>query len=175
MGQHERLEGLAQLGRCTSLKRWFYGVREHLIYTPHGYIARVLQLPGNRHDVQGLYALLKTRFAGTLLGDNAYSPNGKKNIELRAHGITVHAERRCDSRLPHDPDFARWLHTQRISIENRISGFDAQFHADRTLNRSPRHYQARRWTKALANNCSRQINHARSFPLASYGHFQVAC
>jgi len=44
------------------LKRWFHGVREHLVFTPGGRIAFVLQVPGNRHDVQGLYGLMKTTF-----------------------------------------------------------------------------------------------------------------
>ena len=73
-GKKKRLGGLAATGYCASLKRWFHGVREHLMVTPQGRIAAVVQIPGHRHDVQGLYALLKTSFAGHLLGDNAYWP-----------------------------------------------------------------------------------------------------
>src|SRR5207244_144151 len=66
-GKDIRLDGLARTGYCASMKTYFHGVREHLIYTPEGRIAFIQQIPGNRHDVNGLYALLKTSFKGSLL------------------------------------------------------------------------------------------------------------
>ena len=64
----ERLQGLAAClparqatGCCAALKPYFHGVREHLIITPEGRPASLLELPGNRHDdINGAYALLKT-------------------------------------------------------------------------------------------------------------------
>jgi hypothetical protein len=54
----QRLKGLAATGCCAALKMYFHGARAHLIFTPNGCIALVLSIAGNRHDVNGLYALL---------------------------------------------------------------------------------------------------------------------
>lgn len=88
-GRKKRLGGIARKGYCASLKRWFHSVREHLIFTPEGRIAFVVQIAGNRHDVNGLYALLKTTFEGHLLGDNAYWPKAKKRSKLAARQVTI--------------------------------------------------------------------------------------
>jgi hypothetical protein len=148
------------------LQRWFVGVREHLIFTPGGRIAFVLQLPGNRHDVQGLYALLKTSFRGQLVGDNAYWPKAARRPALADHGITVIAPVARSWHLKNSPKEQALL-GQRWPVERRIGLFDRQFHAGRTLCRSPRHYEARRWTKVLAHNLSRHVNQERHWRLES--------
>ena len=156
------------------MKTYFHGVREHLIYTPEGRIAFIQQIPGNRHDVNGLYALLKTSFKGTLLADAGYLPKKKKREQLEAHGITTHAQKRSNMKDQHCAYIKQWLHKKRSAIERRISLFDQQFHAVRTLNRSATHYHARRWTKALSHNCSRHINQDNQLPLHSVAHFHAA-
>lgn len=156
------------------MKTYYHGVREHLIFTPHGYLARLLAVSGNRHDVNGLYALLKTPFKGALLGDSAYQPNAAKNKKLQAQGIRMHAEQKANAKEPRPASLREWLHARRSKIERRIGLFDKQFHAERTLNRSVRHYHARRWTKALAHNCSRRINAAQNRPVESVAHFHAA-
>jgi hypothetical protein len=173
-GKQERLGGLAQTGYCSALKRWFHGVREHPIFTPQGYIASVQQVPGNRHDVQGLYALLKSSFVGHLLGDNAYWPRAEKRDQLARQGITVMAASRSNWHFQYPPRQKAWLKRTRGRVERRIGLFDKQFHADRTLCRSERHYYARRWMKALAHNVSRHVNAAEKLPLESLAHFRLA-
>jgi hypothetical protein len=171
---HTRLEGLAATGYCASLKEYFHGAREHLIFTPQGRIAFVLSIPGNRHDVIGLYALLKTPFKGALLGDSAYQPRPSKDKQLKAKGVRVHAEQKSNAKHPRADYLRKWLHARRSRIERRIGLFDRQFHAERTLNRSLRHYNARRWTKVLAHNCSRHINAAKHWSRESVAHFHAA-
>jgi len=165
---------LAATGYCASLKTYFHGVREHLIFTPNGRIAFQLAMPGNRHDVNGLYALLKTPFKGALLGDSAYQPNKTKAAERQAHGIRIHAQQKSNARKPRAAFLRDWLHSRRSRIERRIGLFDHQFHAQGTLNRSERHYLARRWTKALSHNCTRHINADRQLALESVAHFNAA-
>jgi hypothetical protein len=165
---------LVQRGYCASLKRWFQGVREHLIFTPQGRIAYVLQIPGNRHDVQGLYALLKTSFQGHLLGDNAYWPQVDQRARLEDNGIKVSACTRSNWTYKNPPEIAALLKKWRGRIERRIALFDHQFHAGRTLCRSPRHYEARRWTKALTHNTARHVNDQRHLPKESLAHFRAA-
>ena len=152
---------------------YFHGVREHLVFTPNGYLAYVLAVSGNRHDVNGLYALLKTPFKGALLGDSAYQPNAEKNKELQAQGIRMHAAQKTNAKEPRAEFLREWLHARRSKIERRIGLFDKQFHAERTLNRSVRHYHARRWTKALAHNCSRHVNAAQNRLFESVAHFHA--
>jgi DDE family transposase len=155
------------------MKTYFHGVREHLICTPQGRVAFLQQIPGNRHDVNGLYALLKTSFKGSLLADAGYLPKKKKREQLEAHGIVVHALPRSNMKEQPCEYLKQWLKKRRGVIERRISLFDRQFHAHRTLNRSAKHYHARRWTKALAHNCSRHINDKKQFQFDSVAHFHA--
>lgn len=152
------------------MKRWFHGVREHLIFTPGGRIALVLQMPGNRHDVQGLYALMKTSFRGHLLGDNAYWPKAAKRPQLAAQGITVTAPVARSWHLRNTAEEQELLDTWRWPVERRIGLFNRQFHAGRTLCRSRRHYEARRWTKVLSHNLSRHMNRKLHRPLESLAY-----
>jgi len=145
-----------------------------LVFTPGGRIAFVLQVPGNRHDSQGLYGLLRTTFRGHLLGDNAYWPKPLKRESLAHRGITVAAATRADWKVRNTPQDQALLNRWRGSVERRIGLFDRQFNALRTLCRSRRHYEARRWTKALSHNLSRHLNGKLRRPLESVAHFRLA-
>jgi hypothetical protein len=168
------LDGLGEIGYCAGASRWFCGVREHLIFTPHGMIACMTQVPGNRHDVQGLYALLYTSFRGRLLGDNAYTPGRKLDGELCEQHIEVVAMTRKDSRQPLPPRTSAFVKLNRGRVERRISLFDQQLHANRTLCRSARHYCARRWFKALSHDVSRYLNPKLQRAPESMLHFRIA-
>jgi hypothetical protein len=170
----QRLGGLAQDGYCAALRRWFHGVREHLVFTPGGRITFVLQVPGNRHDVQGLYGLLQTTFRGHLLGDNAYWPSEAKRETLAGRGLTVTAADRSNYKVPNSAEEKALLKRWRGGIERLIALFDQQFHADRTRCRSPRHYEARRWMKVLSHNLSRHLNDQFHQPHESLAHYRVA-
>jgi len=126
----------------------------------------VLQVPGNRHDTQGLYALLQSTFKGCLLTDNGYWPSAKKRQALEQKGIRVIAQERSHPRKATNTAEEKALLKQwRDQVERRISLFDAQFHAQRTLCRSERHYRARRWAKVLSHNASRYVNAVLGRPL----------
>ena len=117
-------------------------------------------MPGNRHDVRGLYALLETEFSGTLLGDNAYWPRKEKREELLRHGIEVVAESRSNWKFQYPKITRAWLNTLRGRaaggrtssdgvggrVERRIGLFDGQMNAGATRNRNPRRLLGRRWT-----------------------------
>jgi hypothetical protein len=165
---------LARHGYCAALKRWFHGVREHLIFTPQGRIAFVQQVPGHRHDTQGLYALLETSFSGALLGDNAYWPRPEKRTALEQQQLYVTAATRSNWNYQHPPAIAATLRKHRPPVERRIAKFNKQFHAQRTLCRSRKHYEARRWAKALTFNASRPINLDLSRSEETYLHFHIA-
>lgn len=144
------------------------------MFTPGGRIALVLQVPGNRHDSQGLYGLLRTTFQGHLLGDNAYWPKADKRDALTRQGITVAATTRKNWKVKNTPEDEALLKQWRGSVERRIGLFDRQFHAMRTLCRSRRHYEARRWTKVLSHNLSRYVNGKLHRTRESVAHFRLA-
>jgi len=143
------------------------------VFTPGGRIAFVLQVPGNRHDVQGLYGLLKTSFCGHLLGDNAYWPKASKRGALARRGVTVAAATRSNWRVQNTAEDEALLKQWRGQVERRIGLFDQQFHADRTRCRNRRHYEARRWMKVLSHNLSRHINPTLGRPPESLAHFRL--
>ena len=172
-GQKQRLGGLSKTGYCAALRRYFHGVREHLIFTPQGRIACVLQVAGNRHDINGLYEFLKNSFAAQLIGDNAYWPKASLREELSAQGVTVIAAARSNWKIQNTSAEKKLLQ-KRGRVERFIGLFDQQFHAGKTLNRSRRHYQARRWTKAAAHNLSRHISNEQTLPGESVQHFRLA-
>ena len=168
------MDGLGEIGYCAGASRWFCGVREHLVFTPHGMIACVTQVPGNRHDVKGLYALLYTSFRGRLLGDNASTPGHSLDRELREQRIEVVAMTRKDSRQPLPSHTRAFVKLNRGRVERRISLFNQQLHANRTLCRSARHYRARRWFKALSHDVSRYLNPKLRRAPESMLHFRIA-
>jgi len=168
------LEGLGKIGYCAGTARWFCGVREHLIFTPHGMVTSVTQVPGNRHDVQGLYTLLRTTFHGLLFSDNAYTPGAKLDAQLRAREIVVIAQPRKNSRQPLPRRTRIFVHAKRSHVERRISLFDKQFNAGRTLCRSARYHCTRRWFKALAHNLSRYINPKLRYAAERMLHYRSA-
>jgi hypothetical protein len=134
----------------------------------------VVQIPGRRHDVNGLYALLKRSVRGLVLGDNAYSPRPKKRTQLERRGIAMVAAKRSDAKKPLPEAIANLLKQWRPRVERRIANFNQQFCAHRTLNRSALHYVARRWMKATAHNIARLINLHNKLPRDSYAHFWMA-
>lgn len=169
-----RLDGLSATGWCAGLNRTYHGVREHILFTPQGRIARLVQVAGNRHDVNGLYALLGKAFSGTLLGDNAYRPRPDMRDRLAAQGVHVLFEGKEADRPGPPPITRAWLHGLRGRVERRVGLFDRQFGAGITLNRRAAHYVARRWAKALAHNASRHMNVLLRLPEESTLHFRLA-
>ena len=163
---------MAKKGYCSSLKRWFVGLGEHLVFTPDGRIAFMLQLEGNRHDVQGLYSFLETSFRGCLLADNGYWPKQDKRVELEEHGIIIIACTRSNQKYRHTQNDAALLKKHRPHVERFIGLFDQQFNATKTRCRSFKNYVARRWTKALAHNASRFINIENDWPINSVTHLR---
>lgn len=142
-----------------------------MIYTPDGRIFHLEQIAGNRHDVNGLYALLNTDFKGRLVGDAGYLPKQEKREELERKEIRIVAAKRKNMKKKQSKE-DRQLLSERFHIERRISLFDSQFHADKTRCRSEKHYRARRWMKALAHNLSRHINGRYNLPFESVAHFK---
>lgn len=163
---------MATKGYCASLKRWFIGLREHLVFTPDGRIATMFQMKGNCHDIHGLYVLLEASFRGCLLADNGYWPGPDKREKLAQHGITVIASSRRNQKFRHTRKNAALLKKYRPYIERFIGLFNQQFHASRTRCRNFKNYMARRWFKVMAHNASRSINKENQWSKNSLAHIR---
>jgi hypothetical protein len=129
---------------------------------------------GRSHVDPALGEIAGDSFAGHLLGDNAYWPRAERRAQLAEQEITVQAASRSNWRFQYPPAEQAWLKRTRGGVERRIGLFDQQFDAGRTRCRSVTHLWARRWTKALAHNASRQINAALRRPLESVQHLHLA-
>ena len=123
----------------------------------------------------GLYDLLTTAFAGHLIGDSGYWPKAKPRAALAAKGITIDAATCPKWTFQNPPKTAELINSHRRPVERIIGLYNQQFHAGTTRCRSPKHYHARRWTKALAHNLSLYINYTNNWPLESLVHFRLAC
>ena len=117
---------------------------------------------------------MKTAFRGHLLGDNAYWPRVSKRPALEACGITVTAASRSTWVAQNSAAEKALLKQWRPQVERRIALWNQQFSAHRTLCRSRRHYEARRWAKAMSHNLSRHLNHQLQQPPESLAHFRLA-
>jgi hypothetical protein len=169
-----RLGGLAATGYSASKKEYFHGVREHLVCTPGGRIACVAHVAGNRHDVNGLKALLQTSFTGRLYADCAYQPKDRLREKLERRGIRMIAAKKKNAKLPLAPQLAKLQKKRRAPIERRIALHNKHFHAHRTLNRGKKHYIARRWIKALARNTAIHINIENGWRKEAVAHLSAA-
>ncbi|MDR0362803.1 MAG: hypothetical protein LBJ46_09000 [Planctomycetota bacterium] len=132
----------------------------------------MLQLEGNRHDVQGLYPFLETSIRGCLPADNGYWPKQDKRVELEEHDMTVIACTRSNQKYRYTQSDADLSKKHRPHVERFIGLFDQQFNAARTRCRSFRNYIARRWTKALAHNALRYINKENDWTINSGAHLR---
>jgi hypothetical protein len=76
---------------------------------------------------------------------------GTKREALARHGITLTAATRSNWKARNTAEAKALLKRWRGKVERRLGLLDSQFHAGRTLCRSRRHYEARRW----ATRCCR--------------------
>lgn len=143
------------------------------MFTTGGLIATVAQVQGQRYDLHGLYALMETSFEGTLVGDNGYWTDEDDRRMMFDGGLRVAAFPKSNQHAQYLPITGATLRGVRGRVERRIGLFDRQFHAGRTLNRSRRHYIARRLAKAAAHNSSRRISTAKDLPTDSVEHFRL--
>jgi hypothetical protein len=93
---------------------------------------------------------------------------------LARKGIAVTAAARSNWKVQNTGEEKTLLRRWRGKVERRIGLFDSQFHAGRTLCRSRRHYEARRWAKVFSHNLSRHLNRKLRRPRESVTHFRLA-
>jgi hypothetical protein len=96
-----RQYGEAFRGYIASKKRYFYGLRLHLIVTKSGQPVEAVLLPGSVADVTGLHCLPLDLAAGaTLLADAGYTDYDWEDALLADAGVRLVSLRRGNSKRP---------------------------------------------------------------------------
>jgi hypothetical protein len=112
-----RYQGEAYRGRAASKRRYFYGLKLHLMVTSHGQPVEFFLTPGACADVTGLHGFDYNLPAGaTIIADKAFNDYLAEAV-LADWGISLLPIRKSNSKRPHPPELAAWLSPQRQVIE----------------------------------------------------------
>lgn len=117
-------QGEAYRGYIASKKRYFYGLKVHLMVTRDGCPVEFFLTPGATGDVTGLQDFDFDLPAGTLVvGDKAYNDYEIEDI-LADLEITLRPFRRSNSKRPNPPWWTYLLHLYRKSVETVASNLE---------------------------------------------------
>lgn len=102
----KRYRGEAYRGRQASKKRYFYGLKVHLLVTAHAEPVEFFFTPGSVSDVAGLEFFDFDLPAGSqIIGDKAYTNYELEDV-LKAADLHLLPMRKCNSKRPLPP----WMH-----------------------------------------------------------------
>lgn len=122
------LKGEAYRGYMASKKRYFYGLRIHLISTPDGIPVEWVFLPGAANDVRGLQTLpLNLPEGSELYTDKGYTDYLAEDNLAITDDITLRAIRKQKSKRPDSPCMAYIKQTTRHYIETVFSQITGRF------------------------------------------------
>jgi hypothetical protein len=111
------LQGQEYRGYCASKRRYFYGLKVHLLITGTGAPVEFVLTPGSTSDVKALRQLTLDIPAGsTLHGDRAYTDYHEEDLLQESGAITLQPQRKKNSLRP----LAPWLEFLSKPIRQRI-------------------------------------------------------
>ena len=88
------LQGEEHRGYIASKRRYFFGLKVHLLITGSGWPVEFVLTPGATADVQALKLLELDLPPGSLLhGDRAYTDYQEEDLLQEAAGVTLQAQR----------------------------------------------------------------------------------
>lgn len=94
-------QGEAHRGYCASKRRYFYGLKVHLVITGSGCPVEFVLTPGGTADVSALKLLdFDLPPGATLLGDRAYNDYQEEDLLQEAGAITLQPQRKKGSKRP---------------------------------------------------------------------------
>lgn len=122
------LQGEDYRGYIASKKRYFYGIRIHLISTPEGIPVEWIFLPGAAHDTRGLHTLpLNLPPGSELYTDKGYTDYVCEDNLAEADEIALMSIRKHNSHRPDSPCLAYIKQTTRHYIETVFSQITLRF------------------------------------------------
>lgn len=99
MGAPHSPEKEAHRGRIASKKRWFFGLRVHLVVTGRGEPVEFVLAPGSEADIEMLKALALDLPAGSILhADKGYTDYQEEDLLQEAGGIKLLSQRRKNAK-----------------------------------------------------------------------------
>jgi hypothetical protein len=115
-------------GYIASKKRYFYGIRVHLLATPAGIPVEFAFLPGEANDVRGLNALpLALKAEDEIYVDAGYTDYQAEDDLAETDAIQLQVARKRNSKRPDSPPLAYIKQTLRHPIETVFSQITARF------------------------------------------------
>lgn len=122
------LQGEQYRGYVASKKRYFYGIRIHLVSTPAGIPVEWVFLPGAANDTRGLQTLpFNLPIGSELYVDKGYTDYVCEDNLEEADEITLQAIRKRNSKRPDSPCLAYIKQTTRHYIETVFSQITLRF------------------------------------------------
>jgi transposase len=114
-------------GYIASKKRYFFGVKIHLLVTAEGNPVEAFLTPGGRHDTRALKQFeLNLPEGAMVIGDKAYNDYDFEDLISRASGIDLRPLRRSNSKRKESASMEFIQHTYRKRIETEGSNLEKQ-------------------------------------------------
>lgn len=115
------VKGKEYRGRCVSKRCWFYGFKVHMIVTSGGIPVEFTFTAGSKHDLEGIRQLPVNLPQGSeVLADSAYTDYLMEEMLLE-NGIRLLANRKSNSRHPHNPCTEYLISIGRKQVETAFS------------------------------------------------------
>lgn len=115
-------------GYCASKRRYFYGLKAHLIVTASGKPVDVVFTPGNIHDMPGLRSLfLDLPEGANLYGDKGYTDYEWEDLLVAISNIELTAARKRNSKRPHPGHIGYLCQVIRKRVETTFSQINEHF------------------------------------------------
>lgn len=115
-------------GYCASKRRYFYGLKAHLIVTATGKPVDVVLSPGAMADMPGFRSLLLELPEGAdLYGDKGYTDYEWEDLLLSIHNIELTAARKKNSKRPHLGHIGYLCQVIRKRVETTFSQINEHF------------------------------------------------
>lgn len=94
-------QGEEHRGYTASKRRYFWGLKVHLVVTGHGFPIEFVLTPGSTADISALKMLELLLPPGALLhGDRAYNDYKEEDLLQEAGGVTLEPQRKKNSKRP---------------------------------------------------------------------------
>jgi len=117
------VQGEPWRGYAASKRRYYYGVKLHLLVTADGLPVELCFTPASVNDVTALQGWALDLPAGSVVyADAAYTDYQLEDAWLQAEGVRLRADRRNGSQRPHEPAVDCLIGLHRKAVETTFSG-----------------------------------------------------
>jgi hypothetical protein len=122
----EQADKEAHRGYCASKRRYFYGLKVHLLITGSGQPVEFVFTPGSTADLNGLKGLPLDLPAGAKVhGDRAYTDYLEEDLLLEAGGIILQSQRKANAKRRMAP----WVEALARPVRQRVESTFSQVEA----------------------------------------------